>query len=57
MFSCVSIRGFNQSGAALSWNFRFGFQALRFEKNWRPVEFSKTEARLLRLLFTNKGRP
>ncbi|MDR1321289.1 MAG: response regulator transcription factor [Gracilibacteraceae bacterium] len=36
--------------------FVFDFEALRFEKNGRAVELSKTEARLLQILFTNKGR-
>jgi DNA-binding response OmpR family regulator len=29
---------------------------MRFEKNGQAVELSKTEARLLQLLFTNKGQ-
>ncbi|MDR3072147.1 MAG: response regulator transcription factor [Clostridiales Family XIII bacterium] len=36
--------------------FVFDFGALRFEKNGQPLELSKTEARLLQLLFTNRGQ-
>ncbi|GHU44593.1 DNA-binding response regulator [Clostridia bacterium] len=36
--------------------FVFDFETLRFEKNGQPVELSKTEARLLQVLFTNKGQ-
>ena len=36
--------------------FRFDFDAQRFEKDGQAIELSKTEARLLRLLFVNKGR-
>jgi DNA-binding response OmpR family regulator len=36
--------------------FMFDFESLRFEKNGQAVELSKTEARLLQLLFTNKGQ-
>jgi DNA-binding response OmpR family regulator len=34
----------------------FDFEALRFEKNGQPIELSKTEARLLQLLYSNKGQ-
>jgi DNA-binding response OmpR family regulator len=37
-------------------NFAFDFEALRFKKNGQAVELSKTEARLLRLLYSNKGQ-
>jgi DNA-binding response OmpR family regulator len=37
-------------------NFAFDFEALIFKKNGRPVELSKTEARLLRILYSNKGQ-
>jgi DNA-binding response OmpR family regulator len=36
--------------------FMFDFEALRFEKSGQAVELSKTEARLLQLLFANKGQ-
>ncbi|MDR1213100.1 MAG: response regulator transcription factor [Propionibacteriaceae bacterium] len=36
--------------------FRFDFEAQRFEKDGRPIELPKTEARLLRALFTHPGR-
>ncbi|MDR2939810.1 MAG: response regulator transcription factor [Clostridiales bacterium] len=35
--------------------FAFDFETLRFEKNGQAVELSKTEARLLQILFTNRG--
>ena len=34
----------------------FDFERARFEKNGQAIELSKTEARLLQLLFTNKGQ-
>jgi DNA-binding response OmpR family regulator len=36
--------------------FTFDFKILRFEKNGQSVELSKTEARLLQILFSNKGQ-
>jgi DNA-binding response OmpR family regulator len=36
--------------------FTFDFEALRFEKDGQAIELSKTEARLLQLLFANKGQ-
>jgi DNA-binding response OmpR family regulator len=36
--------------------FMFDFEALRFEKDGHAVELSKTEARLLQMLFANKGQ-
>ena len=36
--------------------FSFDFETMRFEKNGRAVELSKTEARLLQILFANKGQ-
>jgi DNA-binding response OmpR family regulator len=42
--------------AASDGPFIFDFEAARFEKQGRPIGLSKTEARLLYLLFTNKGR-
>jgi DNA-binding response OmpR family regulator len=44
------------SGAGCHDGFLFDFDAQRFEKGGQPVELSKTEARLLRLLFINKGQ-
>jgi DNA-binding response OmpR family regulator len=49
-------RGSYGGDKAAAGGFSFDFDALRFEKDGRPVELSKTEARLLKLLFTNKGR-
>lgn len=37
-------------------NLTFDFGAQRFEKNGQAVELSKTEARLLQLLFANRGQ-
>jgi DNA-binding response OmpR family regulator len=42
--------------AAAPGGFMFDFEAMRFEKGGRPAELSKTEARLLQLLFANKGQ-
>ena len=36
--------------------FIFDFETLRFEKNGQAIELSKTEARLLQILFANKGQ-
>jgi len=36
--------------------FTFDFQRMEFRKNGRPVELSKTEQKLLRLLVENRGR-
>ncbi len=36
--------------------FLFDFKNLHFEKNGQPVELSKTEARLLSLLYSNRGQ-
>jgi DNA-binding response OmpR family regulator len=36
--------------------FVFDFEAMRFEKNGRILELSKTEVRLLQALFINKGQ-
>jgi DNA-binding response OmpR family regulator len=36
--------------------FMFDFAAMRFEKNGQPVELSKTEARLLQILYANRGQ-
>lgn len=41
---------------ASSDGFIFDFAALRFAKNGQTVELSKTEARLLQILYTNKGQ-
>jgi len=37
-------------------HFTFDFETLRFEKSGQAIELSKTEARLLKLLFVNKGQ-
>ncbi|MCL2077834.1 MAG: helix-turn-helix domain-containing protein, partial [Oscillospiraceae bacterium] len=36
--------------------FLFDFEMLHFEKNGKIVELSKTEAKLLQLLYSNKGQ-
>jgi DNA-binding response OmpR family regulator len=36
--------------------FVFDFETLRFEKDGQAIELSKTEARLLQILFTNRGQ-
>jgi len=36
--------------------FTFDFKTLRFDKNGQAIELSKTEARLLQLLYANKGQ-
>jgi DNA-binding response OmpR family regulator len=43
-------------GAARLDGFLFDFDAQRFEKDGQAIELSKTEARLLRLLFIHKGQ-
>jgi DNA-binding response OmpR family regulator len=42
--------------SAGDFGFNFDFENMRFEKNGRQVELSKTEARLLRILYANKGQ-
>jgi DNA-binding response OmpR family regulator len=49
-------RGSYPDGKITTDGFTFNFEALRFEKDGRVVELSKTEARLLQLLFANKGQ-
>jgi DNA-binding response OmpR family regulator len=49
-------RGSYKGGKAVTDGFMFDFEALRFEKNGQTVELSKTEARLLQQLFTNRGQ-
>jgi DNA-binding response OmpR family regulator len=49
-------RGAYTNGKINSDGFMFDFESLRFEKAGQPIELSKTEARLLQLLFTNKGQ-
>jgi DNA-binding response OmpR family regulator len=44
------------ASAAQTDGFLFDFDAQRFEKDGQAVELSKTEARLLRLLFIRKGQ-
>jgi DNA-binding response OmpR family regulator len=49
-------RGSHNNSKAFTGDFMFDFETMRFEKNGQAVELSKTEARLLQLLFTNKGQ-
>jgi DNA-binding response OmpR family regulator len=49
-------RGSHNDNKVFSGNFMFDFETMRFEKNSQAIELSKTEARLLQLLFTNKGQ-
>jgi DNA-binding response OmpR family regulator len=49
-------RGSNNDGKVSINGFMFDFETMRFKKNSHAVELSKTEARLLQLLFTNKGQ-
>ena len=49
-------RGSYSADKMVAGHFTFDFEALRFEKRGQAVELSKTEARLLQLLFTNKGQ-
>jgi DNA-binding response OmpR family regulator len=50
------LRRGSYQGAARSDGFLFDFDAQRFEKDGQAVELSKTEARLLWLLFVHKGQ-
>jgi DNA-binding response OmpR family regulator len=50
------LRRGSYGGKASAGGFSFDFEALWFEKNGLAVELSKTEARLLRLLYSNKGQ-
>jgi DNA-binding response OmpR family regulator len=51
-------RGAQNGGKALLSDgpFVFDFEAARFEKHGQAIELSKTESRLLRLLFTHRGQ-
>jgi len=49
-------RGSYSADKTFTGHFAFDFEALRFEKSGQAIELSKTEARLLQLLFTNKGQ-
>ena len=49
-------RGFHNAGKIITGDFSFDFETLRFWKNGQAIELSKTEARLLQLLFINKGQ-
>jgi DNA-binding response OmpR family regulator len=50
-------RRFSYAGVkAAQDGFVFDFETMRFEKNGRAIALSKTEARLLQVLFTDKGR-
>ena len=46
----------HNGGKVLSGGFMFDFETMRFKKSGQAIELSKTEARLLQLLFTNKGQ-
>jgi len=49
-------RGSHNGNKVITGDFMFDFKTMRFEKNGQAVELSKTEARLLQLLFANKGQ-
>lgn len=49
-------RGVYSKNTADKNGFIFDFEHMRFEKNGQAVELSKTEARLLQLLYANKGQ-
>ena len=50
-------RGAPAQGAAVELDgFSFDFAWMEFRKNGRPIELSKTEQRLLRILVENRGR-
>jgi DNA-binding response OmpR family regulator len=49
-------RGAYSDGKITVDGFMFDFEAARFEKDGQAVELSKTEARLLQVLFANKGQ-
>jgi DNA-binding response OmpR family regulator len=50
----LSRRGSHSGAKIIAGDFMFDFETMRFEKNDQAVELSKTEARLLQLLITNK---
>ncbi|MDR0861182.1 MAG: response regulator transcription factor [Oscillospiraceae bacterium] len=52
----LSRRGSHSTAKVAVQGFAFDFETLRFEKNGQAVELSKTEARLLQALFSNKGQ-
>ena len=49
-------RGSHSSGKVVVGDVMFDFESMRFERNGQAILLSKTEARLLQLLFTNKGQ-
>ena len=49
-------RGSYNSSKVFAGDFMFDFETMRFDKNGKAIELSKTEARLLQVLFTNKGQ-
>ena len=49
-------RGSHMVDKGITGDYVFDFEVMRFEKNGLPIELSKTESRLLHLLFTNKGQ-
>jgi DNA-binding response OmpR family regulator len=50
------LRRGNYGKSATVDGFEFDFELARFLKDGRPIELSKTEARLLQLLFMNRGQ-
>ena len=49
-------RGSYNGGKIVTGEFMFDFATMRFEKSGQSIELSKTEARLLQLLYTNRGQ-
>ena len=48
--------GLQAEAKSVCGGFLFDFETLRFEKNGQALDLSKTEARLLQVLFANKGQ-
>jgi DNA-binding response OmpR family regulator len=49
-------RGSYKKRGIISNGFMFDFESMRFEKDGQSIELSKTEARLLQIIFTNRGQ-
>ena len=49
-------RGEGTGGPLVLENFSFDFERMEFRRDGRPVELSKTEQKLLRILVENRGR-
>ncbi|MCL1817267.1 MAG: response regulator transcription factor [Clostridiales bacterium] len=49
-------RGIHNGERIITGDYIFDFEVMRFEKNGQSIELSKTESRLLQLLFTNRGQ-